>query len=81
MQKYNEFSYSYFVFQDGSEDVSNLTKGTRVFNPFQLFIPAMCDMVGKLNEIITENFKITITNSKQIAKQRSSLKHFLSLMF
>uniref|UniRef100_A0A1L8DUU7 Protein with signal anchor n=1 Tax=Nyssomyia neivai TaxID=330878 RepID=A0A1L8DUU7_9DIPT len=32
--------------RDGSEDTHELTKGNRDFNPFILFIPAMCDMIA-----------------------------------
>ncbi|XP_055706840.1 solute carrier family 35 member F6 isoform X2 [Phlebotomus papatasi] len=32
--------------RDGSEDTHELTRGNREFNPFILFIPAMCDMIA-----------------------------------
>ncbi|XP_055326910.1 solute carrier family 35 member F6 [Sitodiplosis mosellana] len=43
------FKAVYFTLRrkrDGSEDENTLTKGTREFNAFTLYIPAICDMVG-----------------------------------
>lgn len=37
----------YYIQQDGSEDTNGLVKGNRDFNPFILYVPAICDMVGE----------------------------------
>lgn len=39
------------VQQDGSEDTNGLVKGNRNFNPFILYVPAICDMIGELSRV------------------------------
>ncbi|KAJ8933758.1 hypothetical protein NQ314_013791 [Rhamnusium bicolor] len=49
---------------DGSEDVNELTKGNRNFNPLILFIPAMCDMTA--TSIMYIGLNLTYASSFQM---------------
>ncbi|KAJ6633965.1 Solute carrier family 35 member F6, partial [Pseudolycoriella hygida] len=49
---------------DGSEDVNHLVKGNRTFNPFILFVPAMCDMIA--TSIMYVGLNLTYASSFQM---------------
>ncbi|KAF7284044.1 transport and golgi organization 9 [Rhynchophorus ferrugineus] len=61
---------------DGTEDVSELTKGNRNFNPFILFIPAMCDMTA--TSIMYIGLNLTFASSFQMF--RGSVIVFVGLL-
>ncbi|XP_030765066.1 solute carrier family 35 member F6 [Sitophilus oryzae] len=61
---------------DGTEDVSELTKGNRDFNPFILFIPAMCDMTA--TSIMYIGLNLTFASSFQMF--RGSVIVFVALL-
>ncbi|XP_059620560.1 solute carrier family 35 member F6 [Phlebotomus argentipes] len=50
--------------RDGSEDTHELTKGNRDFNPFILFVPAMCDMIA--TSIMYIGLNLTYASSFQM---------------
>ncbi|XP_014277436.1 solute carrier family 35 member F6 [Halyomorpha halys] len=52
--------------QDGSEDVHDLVKGNRNFNPFIFLPPAMCDMIGTSLMYVGLNF--TFASSFQMLR-------------
>ncbi|XP_058454828.1 solute carrier family 35 member F6 [Malaya genurostris] len=51
---------------DGSEDRDELVKGNREFNPFILFIPAMCDMIA--TSIMYVGLNLTYASSFQMLR-------------
>ncbi|CAG9815222.1 unnamed protein product [Phaedon cochleariae] len=61
---------------DGTEDVHELTKGNRTFNPFILFIPAMCDMTA--TSIMYIGLNLTYASSFQMF--RGSVIVFVGLL-
>ncbi|CAH1114988.1 unnamed protein product [Psylliodes chrysocephalus] len=61
---------------DGTEDVNELTKGNRNFNPFILFIPAMCDMTA--TSIMYIGLNLTYASSFQMF--RGSVIVFVGLL-
>lgn len=61
---------------DGTEDVSDLTKGNRNFNPFILFFPAMCDMSA--TSIMYIGLNLTYASSFQMF--RGSVIVFVGLL-
>lgn len=58
--------YHYRRKRDGSEDVNQFVKGNRNFNPFILFIPAMCDMIG--TSIMYVGLNLTFASSFQMLR-------------
>ncbi|XP_050316084.1 solute carrier family 35 member F6 [Anthonomus grandis grandis] len=61
------FKVMYFIYsrrRDGSEEVSELTKGNQNFNPLILFIPAMCDMTA--TSIMYIGLNLTYASSFQM---------------
>ncbi|XP_050499916.1 solute carrier family 35 member F6 [Diabrotica virgifera virgifera] len=61
---------------DGTEDVHDLTKGNRHFNPLILFIPAMCDMMA--TSIMYIGLNLTFVSSFQMF--RGSVIVFVGLL-
>nr|XP_023027987.1 solute carrier family 35 member F6 [Leptinotarsa decemlineata] len=61
---------------DGTEDVHELTKGNRNFNPLILFIPAMCDMTA--TSIMYIGLNLTYASSFQMF--RGSVIVFVGLL-
>ncbi|XP_057656732.1 solute carrier family 35 member F6 [Diorhabda carinulata] len=61
---------------DGTEDVNELTKGNRNFNPLILFIPAMCDMTA--TSIMYIGLNLTYVSSFQMF--RGSVIVFVGLL-
>ncbi|XP_045467114.1 solute carrier family 35 member F6-like [Harmonia axyridis] len=68
--------YHYKRKGDGSEDVMELTKGNRDFNPFKLFIPAMCDMTATSIMYIG----LTLTYSSSFQMFRGSVIIFVGIL-
>ncbi|XP_018562079.1 solute carrier family 35 member F6 [Anoplophora glabripennis] len=66
----------YSLRSDGTEDVNELTKGNRSFNPFILFIPAMCDMTA--TSIMYIGLNLTYASSFQMF--RGSVIIFVGLL-
>lgn len=66
----------YSLRSDGTEDVKELTKGNRNFNPFILFIPAMCDMTA--TSIMYIGLNLTYASSFQMF--RGSVIIFVGLL-
>ncbi|XP_032669164.1 solute carrier family 35 member F6 [Odontomachus brunneus] len=63
------FKFLYYYYNrrsDGSADNNVLTKGTRVFNPFILLIPAMCDMFA--TSIMYIGLNMTYASSFQMLR-------------
>lgn len=56
----------FFIFQDGSVDTNQLTKGSRNFNPLVLFIPASCDMIA--TSIMYVGLNLTYASSFQMLR-------------
>lgn len=67
--------YEVYLFQDGSEDVMELTKGNRDFNPFKLFIPAMCDMTA--TSIMYIGLTLTYSSSFQMFRGQNNKLYFV----
>ncbi|KYM94989.1 Transmembrane protein C2orf18 [Cyphomyrmex costatus] len=66
---YNRRGISYYVliyFQDGSVDNNVLTKGSRIFNPFILIVPALCDMFA--TSIMYVGLNMTYASSFQMLR-------------
>ncbi|XP_037041338.1 solute carrier family 35 member F6 [Bradysia coprophila] len=61
---FKAFYYYYRSKRDGSEDVNQLVKGNRTFNPFILFVPAMCDMIA--TSIMYVGLNLTYASSFQM---------------
>uniref|UniRef100_A0AAR5Q7F1 EamA domain-containing protein n=1 Tax=Dendroctonus ponderosae TaxID=77166 RepID=A0AAR5Q7F1_DENPD len=61
---------------DGTEDVSELTKGNRNFNPLILYIPAICDMTA--TSIMYIGLNLTFASSFQMF--RGSVIVFVGLL-
>lgn len=61
---------------DGTEDVSELTKGNRNFNPLILYIPALCDMTA--TSIMYIGLNLTFASSFQMF--RGSVIVFVGLL-
>ncbi|CAG9862081.1 unnamed protein product [Phyllotreta striolata] len=61
---------------DGTEDVNELTKGSRTFNPLILFVPAMCDMTA--TSIMYIGLNLTYASSFQMF--RGSVIIFVGLL-
>ncbi|KAL2711852.1 solute carrier family 35 member F6 [Vespula squamosa] len=62
-----KIAYCYYSRKDdGSVDNSTLTKGSRNFNPFILFIPAMCDMLA--TSIMYVGLNMTYASSFQMLR-------------
>ncbi|CAG9767731.1 unnamed protein product [Ceutorhynchus assimilis] len=73
------FKIMYYIYSrrsDGTEDVSELTKGNRDFNPFILYIPAMCDMTA--TSIMYIGLNLTYASSFQMF--RGSVIVFVGLL-
>lgn len=73
------FKVLYYMFSkrnDGSENVHELTKGNRDFNPFLLFFPAMCDMTA--TSIMYIGLNLTYASSFQML--RGSVIIFVGLL-
>ncbi|KAJ8940915.1 hypothetical protein NQ318_017506 [Aromia moschata] len=66
----------YSLRADGTEDVKELTKGNRNFNPLILFIPAMCDMTA--TSIMYIGLNLTYASSFQMF--RGSVIIFVGLL-
>ncbi|KAJ8921116.1 hypothetical protein NQ315_013586 [Exocentrus adspersus] len=66
----------YSLRSDGTEDVHELTKGNRNFNPLILFIPAMCDMTA--TSIMYIGLNLTYASSFQMF--RGSVIIFVGLL-
>ncbi|CAH1963878.1 unnamed protein product [Acanthoscelides obtectus] len=66
----------YSMRSDGTEDVHELTKGNRNFNPFILFIPAMCDMTATSIMYIGLN----LTNASSFQMFRGSVIVFVGIL-
>lgn len=58
--------YNLYFTQDGSEDAHTLVKGNRTFNPFILFVPAMCDMIA--TSIMYIGLNLTYASSFQMLR-------------
>lgn len=73
------FKVLYFVFSkhgDGRENVHSLTRGNRDFNPFILFLPALCDMTA--TSIMYVGLNLTFASSFQMF--RGSVIIFVGLL-
>lgn len=57
-------SNNILILQDGSEDMKDLVRGNRTFNPFILFVPAMCDMIG--TSVMYVGLNLTFASSFQM---------------
>nr|CAI5818775.1 unnamed protein product [Callosobruchus analis] len=66
----------YSMRADGTEDVHELTKGNRNFNPTILFVPAMCDMTATSIMYIGLN----LTNASSFQMFRGSVIVFVGLL-
>nr|CAI5818774.1 unnamed protein product [Callosobruchus analis] len=64
------------LYKDGTEDVHELTKGNRNFNPTILFVPAMCDMTATSIMYIGLN----LTNASSFQMFRGSVIVFVGLL-
>lgn len=58
--------FVHFQLQNGNVDSSVLTKGSRIFNPFVLLIPAMCDMFA--TSIMYVGLTMTYASSFQMLR-------------
>lgn len=73
------FKVMYFAYSrrgDGTENVKELTRGNRTFNPFILFLPAMCDMTA--TSIMYVGLTLTYASSFQMF--RGSVIIFVGLL-
>lgn len=62
-----KIAYCYYSRKDdGSVDSNSLTKGSRIFNPFVLLIPAMCDMLA--TSIMYIGLNMTYASSFQMLR-------------
>ncbi|KAL1502728.1 hypothetical protein ABEB36_007831 [Hypothenemus hampei] len=73
------FKILYYIYSkraDGTENVSQLTKGNRNFSPFILYIPALCDMTA--TSIMYIGLNLTYASSFQMF--RGSVIVFVGLL-
>lgn len=68
--------YYYFRKQDGSSETNGLVKGNREFNPFLLYLPAICDMTA--TSIMYIGLNLTYASSFQML--RGSVIVFVGLL-